>query len=78
MSTRVLRETHPVAKVLEQVEQILEKARLELFYDVGTSSLCLQDIDTGLWYAIVELLDNTSVTAIPRTSDTEMLVEKTN
>ena len=78
MGTRVLRETHPVAKVLEQIEQILENARLELYYDVGTSSLCIRNIDTGFWCTIAELLDNTPVTAIPRTSDTEMLVEKTN
>ena len=71
MATRVLSETHPITKVVAKLEEILLKERLQLFWDVGRSTFAIENIDTGAYYYFEDTEAGESVTALPRTLESE-------
>lgn len=77
MATRILRENHPVERVLQQVEAVLSNNRLILYYDIGKSTLCLQNIDTGASYFLEETTMGEPVDALPRILESENLCHVT-
>ena len=77
MATRILKETHPVSKVMEKIEQILLDSRLILYYDVGKSTLALQNIDTGMSYFLQDTDTNEPVNTLPRAVESENLCHVT-
>lgn len=73
MATRILSDSHPVMKIVSKLEDILLKERLQLFWDVGRSTLALENIDTGACYYFEDTESGESVSALPRTLESENL-----